>query len=430
MAPGLAMSTAEPWDRCDNIAATLTVPAFTMTYSLLSGLRVLEIGSMIAAPYCGKLLADAGAGVIKMEPPGAGEDARRYGPWPDDVPHPERSGLYLYLNANKEGITANLDTPTGRAILRELSAKSDVVVHNVPPADMDRLGLDYDALAGGNPQLVMASISPWGLSGPWRDYKAYDINLAAAGGICEGLGAADREPLTFGTPEVGYFAGMAAASSIVMALLGRETHGGQHIDIAEAETMAGLYNGPEALMAVYEWRVTRRTGHHALDFPYPNCILRCKDGHIFVGSPEGRQWRRLLEIMGNPDWSQEQRFRNRTAMNNLYADEVDGYVEAWLADYTKAELLEIALENRIPLAPVRTYEEVRCDPSLADLFVVIERDDTGPVAYPGTPYRLPAMDASNSRPAPTLGQNNRAILCDELGYPAADLVKLYQTGII
>ena len=401
-----------------------------MTYSLLSGLRVLEIGSMISAPYCGKLLADAGADVVKLEPPGVGEDARRYGPWPGDVPHPERSGLYLYLNANKAGITANLETPTGRAILHELAAKSDVVVHNVPPADMERLGLDYDALAGEPPQLVMASISPWGLSGPWRDYKAYDINLAAAGGICEGLGDADREPLTFGTPEVGYFAGMAAASSIVMALLGRDIHGGQHIDIAEAETMAGLYNGPEALMAVYEWRVTRRTGHHALDFPYPNCILRCKDGHIFVGSPEGRQWRRLLEIMGNPEWSQEQRFRNRTAMNNLYADEVDGYVEAWLADYTKAELLEIALEHRIPLAPVRTYEEVRSDPSLEDLFVVIERDDTGPVAYPGTPYKLGDGEVAAPKPAPTLGQDNRAILCDELGYSPADLVKLYQTGII
>ena len=401
-----------------------------MTYSLLSGLRVLEIGSMISAPYCGKLLADAGANVIKIEPPGTGEDARRYGPWPDDVPHPERSGLYLYLNANKAGITANLETPTGRGILHRLAAKSDVVVHNVPPADMERLGLDYDALAADHPELVMASISPWGLSGPWRDYKAYDINLAAAGGICEGLGEADREPLTFGTPEVGYFAGMAAASSIVMALLGRDAHGGQHIDIAEAETMAGLYNGPEALMAVYEWRVTRRTGHHALDFPYPNCILRCKDGHIFVGSPEGRQWRRLLEIMGNPEWSQEQRFRNRTAMNNLYADEVDGYVEAWLADYTKSELLEIALENRIPLAPVRTYAEVRSDPSLEDLFVVIERDDTGPVAYPGTPYRLADGEASTAKPAPTLGQDNQAILCGELGYSAADLVKLYQTGII
>lgn len=401
-----------------------------MTYSLLAGLRVLEIGSMISAPYCGKLLADAGANVLKIEPPRIGEDARRFGPWRDDVPHQERSGLYLYLNSNKDGITANLETPTGRSILRRLATASDVVVHNAPPADMDRLGLDYDLLAADNPALVMASISPWGLSGPWRDYRAYDINLAAAGGICEGLGEADRAPLTFGTPEVGYFAGMAAASSIVMALLGREAHGGQHIDISEVETMAGLYNGPEALMAVYEWRVTRRTGHHALDFPYPNCILRCKDGHIFVGSPEGRQWRRLLEIMGMPEWSQEQRLRNRTVMNNLYADEVDGYLEAWLADYTKAELLQIALDNRIPLAPVRTYEEVRNDPSLDDLFVVIEREDTGPVGYPGTPYGLPGSEVSETRPAPTLGQHNRAVLCDELGYSAADLVKLHQTGII
>ena len=401
-----------------------------MTYSLLSGLRVLEIGSMLSAPYCGKLLADAGARVIKLEPPADGDPARRYGPWPDDAPHPERSGLFLYLNSNKEGITANLETPTGRSIMRRLAAASDVLVHNVPPADIERLGLDYDALAGDNPNLVMASISPWGLSGPWRDYKAYDINLAAAGGISEGLGEADREPLTFGTPEVGYFAGMAAASSIVMALLARDTHGSQHIDIAEAETMAGLYNGPEALMAVYEWRVTRRTGHHALDFPYPNCILRCKDGHIFVGSPEGRQWGRLLRIMGSPEWSQEPRFRNRTAMNNLYADEVDGYVEEWLADYTKAELLEIALEHRIPLAPVRTYDEVRADPSLADLFVVIERDDTGPVAYPGPPYQLSHAGVVPPSPAPTLGQHNRSVLCDELGYSSEELVKLYQTGIL
>ena len=401
-----------------------------MPYSLLAGLRVLEVGSMVSAPYCGKLLADAGAEVIKLEPPSLGDAARRYGPWPGDIPHPERSGLFLYLNAGKRGITANLETPTGRSALRRLAAASDVVAHNIAPSDMERMGLDYDALAADNPNLVMASISPWGLSGPWRDYRAYDINLAAAGGISEGLGGPEREPLTFGTPAVGYFAGMAAAASIVTALLGRDVHGGQHIDIAEAETMAGLYNGPEALMAVYQWRVTRRTGHHALDFPYPNCILRCRDGHIFVGSPEGRQWRRLLEVMGNPAWSQEERFRNRTAMNNLYADEVDGYMEAWLSGYTKAELLDIALEHRIPLAPVRTYDEVRADPSLADMFVVVEREDTGPVSYPGPPYRLQSESATPPAPAPNLGQHNREVWCGQLGYSPAELVKLYQTGII
>jgi crotonobetainyl-CoA:carnitine CoA-transferase CaiB-like acyl-CoA transferase len=233
--------------------------------------------------------------------------------------------------------------------------------------------------------------------------------------------------LTFGTPEVGYFAAMAAASSIVIALL---AGGGQHIDIAEVESMAGIYNGPEALMAVYQWRMTRRTGHHALDFPYPNCILRCKDGYIFVGSPEGRQWRTLLEVMGDPEWAKEERFRNRTRMNNEYADEVDGYMEEWLLQHTKAELLALALEHRVPLAPVRDFEEVRNDESLANQFVTIDRPDTGPISYAGPPYKLSGQDVLSPSPAPLLGQHNADVYCDGLGYTKEELVKLYQTGII
>ena len=402
-----------------------------MAYTLLAGLKVLELGRLISAPYCGKLLADMGAEVIKMEPPAGGDPARQYGPFLNDDPHRERSGLFLYLNANKQGITLNLATPTGRSILRELAARSDALVHNLPVQDMEQVGLDYEDLSRVNPGLVMASITPFGLTGPYRDYKAYDINLAAAGGICTGLGEEGREPLTFGTPQVGYFAGMAAASSIVMALLARDNVGaGQHIDIAEVETMAGVYNGPEALMAVYQWRMTRRTGHHALDFPYPNCILRCKDGYIFVGAPEGRQWRQLLEVMGSPEWSKDPRFRNRTEMNNRYADELDGYLESWLMNYTKAELLDIALEHRIPLAPVRGYDEVRHDPSLADLFENIDRGDTGPLPYPGPPYRLADAEVKPQNPAPYLGQHNAEVYCGVLGYTRRQLTKLYQTGII
>ena len=473
-----------------------------MTYGLLNGLRVLEFGEFISAPYCGKLLADMGADVVKIERAGTGDWARDYGPFAltPALPqgergvgsHRERSGLFLYLNADKRGVTLNLDTPTGREILAGLVSRADVLVHNLHPTEMDRVGLDYETLIPHNKGLVMASITPFGMTGPYRNWKAYDINLAAGGGICEGLGSPDREPLTFGTPEVGYFAGAAAASAIVMALLARDSQPplpagegwgegeisaakgqGQHIDIAEIESMAGLYNGPEALMAVYQWRVTRRTGHHALDFPYPNCILRCKDGYIFVGSPEGRQWRRLLELMGTPEWSQEPRFRNRTVMNNEYADEVDGYVEEWLLQHTKAELLEMALEHRIPLAPVRGFDEVRHDPSLATLFREVERPDTGPVAMPGPPYALsgPPYTMSGSaahsdpgnahseppgthpepptsphpepptsphpepvegspRPAPTLGQHNSEIYANELGYAPEEVVQLYRLGII
>ena len=402
-----------------------------MTYGLLNGLRVLEVGEFISAPYCGKLLADMGADVVKIERLGVGDWARDYGPYPSDLPHREKSGLFLYLNADKRGVTVNLETPTGRELLSGLVSQSDVMVHNLHPTEMDRVGLDYETLSRHNGGVVMASITPFGLTGPYRNWKAYDINLAASGGICEGLGSPEREPLTFGTPEVGYFAGAAAASSIVMALLAREDGGaGQHIDIAEIETMAGLYNGPEALMAVYQWRVTRRTGHHALDFPYPNCILRCKDGFIFVGSPEGRQWRRLLELMGTPEWSQEPRFRNRTTMNNEYADEVDGYVEEWLLLHTKAELLEMALEHRIPLAPVRGFDEVRGDPSLESLFVQIERQDTGPLATPGSPYVFTGAETSHPRAAPTLGQHNSEIYHGELGFSPEEVAQLYRTGII
>ena len=419
-----------------------------MTYGLLNGLRVLEFGEFISAPYCGKLLTDMGADVVKIERAGMGDWARDYGPWPvvgqaHRAPpyHRERSGLFLYLNADKRGVTLNLETPTGREIMAGMVSRANVLVHNLHPTEMDRAGLDYGSLSHHNARLVMASITPFGLTGPYRNWKAYDINLAAGGGICEGLGSPDREPLTFGTPEVGYFAGAAAASAIVMALLAREDGGaaggrGQHIDIAEIESMAGLYNGPEALMAVYQWRVTRRTGHHALDFPYPNCILRCKDGFIFVGSPEGRQWRRLLELMGAPEWSQEPRFRNRTVMNNEYADEVDGYVEEWLLQHTKAELLEMALEHRVPLAPVRGFDEVRADPSLATLFREVERPDTGPISLPGPPYALSAPGArpnpveASPRPAPTLGQHNSEIYADELGYTPEEVVQLYRLGII
>ena len=398
-----------------------------MTFSLLQGLRVVELGESISAPYCAKLLADMGAEVVKIERPGVGDQSREYGPFLNDQPHHERSGMFLYLNTNKRGVTLDLETPTGQEILSRMLGNSDVFVHNLHPMEMYRLGVNYENLRVHNGQLVMASITPFGLTGPYRDYKAYDINLAAAGGICEGLGSPGREPLTFGTPEVGYFAGMAAASSIVIALL---AGGGQHIDIAEVEAMAGIYNGPEALMAVYQWRVTRRTGHHALDFPYPNCILRCKDGYTFVGSPEGRQWRKLLEIMGDPEWAKDPRFRNRTVMNNEHADEVDGYVEEWLMQHTKAELLALALEHRVPLAPVRGFDEVRNDESLADQFIAIERPDTGPISFPGPPYKLAGQEPGLPRPAPLLGQHNPDIYCDVLGYTKEELVKLYQTGII
>lgn len=151
---------------------------------------------------------------------------------------------------------------------------------------------------------------------------------------------------------------------------------------------------------------------------------------MFVGSPEGRQWRKLLEVMGDPAWAKDPRLKSRTVMNNEHGPEVDGYMEEWLTKHTKAELLQIALDNRIPLAPVRGFDEVRYDPSLADLFVEIERSDTGPISYPGVPYDLSNGPASEPRPAPFLGQHNKDVLCGVLEYSGDKLTALENTGIV
>src|SRR5690349_18989238 len=150
----------------------------------LAGLKVVELGEMVSAPYAAKLLADMGADVIKIERPVGGDRARLRGPFPGGEPHPEKSGLYLYLNTNKLGVTLDVSRPDGFELLERLVADADVLLHNVAPPDMDRIGLGFERLSRGNPRLVMTSISPWGQSGPKRDWRADDLTLWSAGGIC------------------------------------------------------------------------------------------------------------------------------------------------------------------------------------------------------------------------------------------------------
>ncbi len=146
-----------------------------MDREALSGLKMLEYGEFISGPYCGKLLADLGAEVIKVEQPGLGDKARRWGPFPQDLPHPEKSGLFLCLNTNKSGVTLNLSSNAGVKIFKELVKQVDVLVENNLPKEMERLGLDYESLHQINPRLVVTSITPFGQTGPYRDYKGCDL---------------------------------------------------------------------------------------------------------------------------------------------------------------------------------------------------------------------------------------------------------------
>ena len=216
-----------------------------MAEKALREARVLEYASLVSGPYCSKLLADLGAEVIKIERPGVGDEARRRGPFPDDIPHPERSGLFLYLNTNKKGITLDPKTQTGKRIFLELVKWVDILIEDKSPKEMEELGFTYEKLKEINPSLIMTSITPFGQSGPYRDYKAYHLNIShsSGGGYMTPPGSpnTDREPLKGPGFFDDYVGGLFAAVATASALYVRPVIGsGQHIDTSKQEALINI----------------------------------------------------------------------------------------------------------------------------------------------------------------------------------------------
>ena len=185
-----------------------------MTDQALSDLKVVEWGTFISAPFCTKLMADMGAEVIKVEPPATGEEARQHGPFPKDIPHKEKSGLFLYLNTNKYGVTLDPTKPAGKEVFLKLLKDADIFVQNYPYTAVKKAGLDYESLKKINPKLIMISLSPYGLTGPYKDWKAYDINICALGGITAASGYPEREPIVPPQCQAHFNAGTQAARSL------------------------------------------------------------------------------------------------------------------------------------------------------------------------------------------------------------------------
>lgn len=402
----------------------------------LAGLKVLEYGEFISAPYCGKLMADLGAEVIKIESPSHGDTSRRHGPFSGDVPDPEKSGLFLFLNTNKMGITLNLETCTGLKIFRELVKDTDVLIESHSPMNMRKLGVDYQSLKENNPDLIMTSITPFGQTGPYRDYQASDINICALSGWSLLIGEPGREPLT--PPlSVGHFmAGVAAGIATVLAVLARlATGGGQYIDISEAECHNSFFTGVLANSFIYYNRKRTRSGHRT-PFPYPYTVLPCKDGYMSMIAVQGYQWKRFLEIVGNgsvPEWYEnDPRFKDRMRAGREYADELDMLFAPWLEARTRQEIFESCRKNHVPFAPVRTIDEVVNDRHLNErgFFVELAHPKVGSLKYPGPPYRLSKSPWRLKKPAPLLGQHNEEVYCSRLGYPKHDLSALRGTGVI
>jgi len=407
-----------------------------MSDKALTGLKVIEWADFIAGPYCGKLLADFGAEVIKIEKPGCGDEARLRGPFPDHIPDPEKSGLFLYLNCNKLGITLNAETATGKKILEDLLKSADILIEDHPPAENEKLGFSYVDLQKVNPNLIVVSITAFGQTGPYRDYKGYAINASALGGQSVCAGEPGREPLTPPLCVGHYQSGAAGATAALAAVFAREVNGhGQQVDISEAQVWATLHTGNQESSFIMHGMKRMRWGHRTPGV-YPYTILPCKDGFMSMIAIQGYQWKRFLELMGGgevPEWySNEPKYQDRRELSLKYADEMDEKLAPWLTSHTKAEIYEECLENRVPFAPVRNLEEVVNDDHLKirEYFVEVDHPVAGKFKYPGAPGKFSETPWSIVNPAPLLGQHNEEIYCKRLSYSRQDLADLRRGGII
>jgi len=402
----------------------------------LEGLSVVELAGFISGPYCGMLLAGLGAGVTKIEEPGIGDISRRCGPFPSDIPHPDRSGLFLYLNRNKQGITLNVKTATGRGILLRLLKDANVFIEDMPPKLSKRLKLDYGHLSKENPQLLVVSITPFGQTGPYRDYKAYAINASGIGGMSPIVGEPNREPLT--PPfSLGHFqTGIIAANAIMFGLLAQKRIGkGQHIDLSEAESWAIFHTGNVVSAFIYSGRKRSRRGYRT-PAPYPYTILPCKDGYISMIALRGSEWKRFLEVVGDgevPEWyASDARFKDRLRAGLEYADILDDLLSPWLMSHTKEEIFAYCREKHIPFTPVRSIDEVVNWEQLNQrgYFSEIECPETVKFKCPGPPFRFSQSLWSLDQSAPSLSEHNYKIYHKRLGYSEEQMVQLRRMNII
>ena len=367
---------------------------------------------MVSAPFCAKLLAELGADVIKIEPPD-GDPARRCGPYPEGVPHPERSGLFLFVNQGKRGIT--LDTARGNGIdsLHGLLETADVFVENRPYSALDQAGITADALARRHPQLITVSLSPYGRTGDYKKYAGYDLQVNALSGMSFGTGHVHREPLTTPAQQAAYLSGVGGAYAAIVALLARDAGaGGQYIDLADSGVIATLLTGYHLPTFIYRGIAGSRSGNRMRLGLFPNCVLPCRDGYVCIDAPQLEQYQRFLNLLGNPDWMDNPRYRDRRAMSDRYPDEAESLIAPWFMEHNKDEILQLCLENRIPCAPVLTMDEVLVSPHLLsrNWFREVDHPQAGRHRYPGPPVRLHGSPLQITRAAPLLGQHTAEIL--------------------
>ena len=402
-------------------------------HAALQGVSVLDLTHCIAGPYCTKLLAGFGADVLKIEPPG-GERGRRMAPFFGDEPGTDSSLPFAYLNAGKRSITLNLKSSEGRDMLLSLLSETDVIVENFSPRVMPSLGLDYETLREMAPHLVMVSISNFGQTGPYRDFKATDIVEYALGGLMYIFGAYDREPLKHAFNQAQFKAGTDSASAALMALYhqrmtgGRASGQGQYIDVSIQEAVAsGLRDVVNNY--TYTGAIRRRQPNHSGDLQR---LRATADGHLLPnpGLGGGLNWDSFVEFLGLPELDDD-RFRTPSA-RLANAEELGRILDEYFIRQNKYERFYESHLRRFIFGVVQSPAEVQEDPQFAhrEFFVNVEHPVMGKLKMPGAPFGMESTPWDAGDPAPSVGQHNGQILEDRLGLTKEHLSHLRSEGII
>ncbi len=396
-----------------------------MTDQALVDIRVLDLTHYIAGPYCTRILAGFGADVIKIERPGEGDPARRIGPFLNDEPGQERSGPFLYLNSNKKGITLNLKSDTGVQIFKELVKDADVVVENFSPGVMDRLGLDYQTLEKVNPRLVMTSISNFGQTGPYRDYKSSHLIGWMMSGMRYNNGAPGETPVQIGGWLSHYLAGIHGVIGTATALYQRnETGIGQHVDVSILESVI--------LATCYPTTTYSYTGvvHNAISKERLG-LFSCKDGYIGLNLFGRLNLEMMCTFFGMPEMSQDPRLQEPSRILEVL-EEVRAKISSQVVEREKMELFLSGVEWRIPFGLVPTTEQVLDSPQhkARGFFEEVDHPVMGKVTMPGAPFKMTETPWQLKSPAPLLGEHNEDIYRERSGYSREDLTRFREQGVI
>jgi len=389
----------------------------------LDGVRVLDLTQVMAGPFCAMLLCDMGADVIKVEPPGGDSTRTMPGAVGTDSPS------FNAVNRGKRGIVVNLKRPEGVDVVRRLAGTVDILVENYRPGVLARLGLGYESLSELRPELIYASVSGYGQTGPDAGKGGFDLVAQGVSGLMSVTGESGRPPAKVGVPITDLGAGLFAVTGILAALLARGRTGrGQRVDTSLVDAGVAL-SVWEATQYFSGRGVPGPLGSaHRMNAPYE--AIRCADGFMTIGAANDRTFERLCEALGHPEWTSEPDFATNAARVQHRAA-LAARIGAVMSEHDRSHWLELLERHGVPCGPINDYAEVMADPHVRARELVVDTDHPtlGRVETLGTPVKLSDTPLMPGRPAPTLGQHTDELL-GEAGFDPDEIVGLRDAGVV